>query len=574
MSTTLVMTLIVVAISVGITIWAARRTRTTVDFYAAGRKIGPLQNGLAISGDYLSAASFLGIAGLIAFAGYDGFMYSVGFLVAYLTVLLLLAEPIRNTGKYTMADVISFRTWPPAVRSAAAVSTIGVSGFYMIAQMVGAGSLVKLLIPQLDKSFFGLNPGLNSCPIPGTTGGCTSIVTVGALMVGYVVFGGMIATTYVQIVKAILLMAGTIVLSFLVLAHWGFNFGAFYDAIAQVMDKKSGLNFTQPGIQYVAGKHWVLGGFDFGVDKAAVENISLGLALIFGTAGLPHILMRFYTVPTARAARSSVGWAVGIIGVFYLLTTFLGFGAAVLVGKAHIGTLNAKGVLVANSNLAAPKLAEFLGNDYFGTFGGELFLAFISAVAFATILAVVAGLTLAASSAFAHDFWLNVVRRGRESEREQVLVARIFALVVGLVAIVVAARVPTANATVLVGIAFAIASSGNFPVLLLTLIWRRFNTVGAVAGLLGGTLLSIYLVLIGPGLTTVPVKNPMFTLQNPGLISIPFGFLCAIVGTYVGSALRRGDSAQHNAKFAELEVRAQTGIGAEGAAAPALVGGD
>jgi cation/acetate symporter len=528
MTTTLWITAVIVAITLGITIWAARQTRTTVQFYAAGRKIKGWQNGLAIAGDYMSAASFLGIAGLIAFNGYDGFMYSVGWLVAYLTVLLLIAEPIRNTGKYTMADVLSYRMSAGPVRSAAAISTLAVSGFYMIAQMVGAGVVLHLLVPGFS---FQL-----------------AVVIVGVLMIGYVVLGGMIATTWVQIVKATLLMAGAILLSIMVLSHFGFNPLRFFDAIAKVVDTKSKLNFTQPGILYPHGKHVFLGPLT--LDKSTIENVSLGMALIFGTAGLPHILMRFYTVPTARAARHSVGWAMGLIGAFYVMTTFLGFGAAVLVGKAKIG----------NSNLAAPKLAEFLGGGP-NSFGGELLLGFISAVAFATILAVVAGLTLAASSAFAHDFWMNVIRGGKESEREQVTVARIAAVGVGIIAVLVAINLPTANAAVLVAVAFAVASSGNLPVILFTLFWKRFNTVGAVCGLIGGTAVSIFLVLIGPGLATVPAAHPAFALSNPGIVSIPLGFLFAIVGTYIGEAL--GGDRRAVAMYPEIEVRSQTGVGAE-----------
>jgi cation/acetate symporter len=528
MTTTLWITAIIVAITLGITIWAARQTRTTVQFYAAGRKIKGWQNGLAIAGDYMSAASFLGIAGLIAFNGYDGFMYSVGWLVAYLTVLLLIAEPIRNTGKYTMADVLSYRMSAGPVRSAAAISTLAVSGFYMIAQMVGAGVVLHLLVPGFS---FQL-----------------AVVIVGVLMIGYVVLGGMIATTWVQIVKATLLMAGAVLLSIMVLSHFGFNPLRFFDAIAKVVDKKSGLNFTQPGILYPHGKHVFLGPLT--LDKSTIENVSLGMALIFGTAGLPHILMRFYTVPTARAARHSVGWAMGLIGAFYVMTTFLGFGAAVLVGKAKIG----------NSNLAAPKLAEFLGGGH-NTFGGDLLLGFISAVAFATILAVVAGLTLAASSAFAHDFWMNVVRGGKESESEQVTVARIAAVGVGVIAVFIAINLPTANAAQLVAAAFAVASSGNLPVILFTLFWRRFNTVGAVCGLIGGTAVSILLIIIGPGLNTVPAAHPAFALSNPGIVSIPLGFIFAIVGTYIGEALGGDRRAQE--MYPEVEVRSQTGVGAE-----------
>src|SRR2546426_10137881 len=394
MSITLVLFLIVVGITLVITAWAARRTRTTVQFWAAGRTIKGWQNGLAIAGDYMSAASFLGIAGLIAFNGYDGFMYSVGWLVAYLTVLFLIAEPMRNTGKFTLADVLSYRMSPIPVRSAAAFSTVAVSASYMMAQMIGAGSLIKILIPTLDAS---LKPWFN-WTVFGTKLD-PSITVVGVLMMVYVIAGGMVATTWVQIVKAVLLMGGAVLLSFLVLLHFGFNFGSFFDAISGVKDKATGLNFTQPGILYKYGQKQVAG-----IDLALLDNISLGMALILGTAGLPHILMRFFTVPDAKAARSSVAWAMGLIGSFYVMTTFLGFGAATLVGKAHICAKIVNGACVGatNSNLAAPRLAEFLGGQFFGTAGAEFLLAFISAVAFATILAGVAGLTLAAFGAISH----------------------------------------------------------------------------------------------------------------------------------------------------------------------------
>ncbi|TMF18029.1 MAG: cation acetate symporter [Chloroflexi bacterium] len=560
MNITLVLFLIVVGITLVITGWAARRTRTTVQFWAAGRGIKGWQNGLAIAGDYMSAASFLGIAGLIAFNGYDGFMYSVGWLVAYLTVLFLIAEPMRNTGKYTLADVLSYRMSPIPVRSAAAFSTVAVSASYMMAQMIGAGSLIKILIPSLDTT---LKPWFN-WTILGTKLD-PSITLVGVLMMIYVIAGGMVATTWVQIVKAVMLMGGAILLSFLVLLHFGFNLGGFFNAIAGVKDSKTGLNFTQPGILYTYGKTQV-----WGVDKALLENVSLGMALILGTAGLPHILMRFFTVPDAKAARQSVAWAMGLIGSFYIMTTFLGFGAATLVGKSNIcATVAPK--CTPNSNLAAPRLAEYLGNSFFGTGGGEFLLAFIAAVAFATILAVVAGLTLAASGAFSHDFYVNVIRthllHGHVSEREQVLVARITAALVGLLSIWLAARVgATANAAALVaGVAFVIASAANLPAILFTLFWKRFNTWGAVASLVGGSLVTIWLVAIGPGWTLPANPHPAFPLQNVGIVSIPIGFVLAIVGTYVGELVKADRLAEQ--KFHEIDVRAQTGLGAEPVAA-------
>src|SRR5260370_39430995 len=393
MSMALSMFVTFIAITLGITIWAARRNTGANAFFAAGRSIKGWQNGVAVAGDYMSAASFRGIAGMIAFFGYDGFMYSVGWLVAYLTVLLVVAEPLRNAGKYTMADVLAYRLSPRPVRAMASLSTLTVSTFYMIAQMVGAGTLVALLLKDSGISFN------------------TAVIGVGLLMVAYVVFGGMLATTWVQIVKAILLMAGTTLLSILVMAHFNFSFGEFFNAVAHVKVGGKEINFLQPGLRYKP-------------PYGPVDLISLGLALIFGTAGLPHILVRFYTVPDARTARLSVVWAMAIIGSFYIMTTFLGFGAATIVGadfiKTHGGT-----------NMSAPLLAQRLG--------GDVFFAFISSIAFATILAVVAGLTISASTSFAHDFWTNVVHRGTErSPGEEVRVARVTAFVIGAIAMAIA----------------------------------------------------------------------------------------------------------------------------------------
>ena len=541
MSTSLVMFIFFIAITLGITFWASRRTGTTTEFYSAGRRITGFQNGWAVAGDYMSAASFLGIAGLIAFYGYDGFMYSVGWLVAYLTVLLLVAEPLRNTGRFTMADVLAFRLRRPIVRVIAAASTLTVSLFYMIAQMVGAGSLVSLLVPGI---------GFN-----------TAIVAVGALMLVYVIFGGMLATTWVQIVKAVLLMTGTILLSILVLARFHFSIFEFFEAVARVTGSfcadgvaRQGVcpdgaapivrDFTQPGLYYHG--RW-----------GALSLMSLGIALIFGTAGLPHILVRFYTVPSARAARTSVVWAMILIGSFYILTTFLGFGAATLVGKANIGVMTA-GHLAPNQNLAAPLLAREVG--------GEIFLSFVSAIAFATILAVVAGLTIAASSAFAHDIWFTIVKRQQEDEREQVLVARVTAAVIGLVSIVLAIALQSLNVAFLVGLAFAVAASANVPAILLTLYWRRFNTTGMVAGMLVGLLSAVVLIVLSPAVMGIDAAStavrhliqhaPVFPLDNPAIVSVPLGFLAAVTGTLLGRDL------EAEAAYSELNVRANTGLGA------------
>jgi cation/acetate symporter len=515
MSTALGMFLVFIAVTLYITWWAARRSAGSSAYFAAGRSLTAWQNGVAVAGDYMSAASFLGIAGIIAFQGYDGFMYSVGWLVAYLTVLLVVAEPLRNAGKYTMADVLAYRLSPRPVRAMGALSTLTVSAFYMIAQMVGAGALVSLLLKGAGVTFH------------------TAVIAVGALMIVYVVFGGMLATTWVQIVKAVLLMGGTILLSLLVLKHFGFSLGNFFAAVTQVSyhDAQGNVvtqNFLTPGLRYKP-------------PYGALDLISLGMALIFGTAGLPHILVRFYTVPDAKTARTSVVWAMLIIGSFYILTTFLGFGAATIVGRDFIAKNG-------GTNMSAPLLAQ--------TLGGDFFFAFISSIAFATILAVVAGLTISASTSFAHDFWTNVLHRGKErSPGEEVRVARVTAFVVGAVSILIAILLgPNANVAFLVALAFAVAASANLPVIVLSLFWRRFNTRGAVAGLATGLLSSLILILISP---SVMKGDAVFPLENPGIVSIPLGFLGAALGALTG----REPEAEE--KFTELTVRANTGLGAE-----------
>lgn len=523
MSTPLLMFLVFIAITLGITWWAARRSKGASAYFAAGRRITGWQNGIAVAGDYMSAASFLGIAGMIAFFGYDGFMYSVGWLVAYLTVLLIVAEPLRNAGKYTMADVLAYRLRPRPVRAMASLSTLTVSTFYMIAQMVGAGTLVALLLKGS-----GINYNW-------------AVTIVGVLMVAYVVFGGMLATTWVQIVKAILLMAGTILLSILVMAHFGFSFGAFFDAAAHVKDGAKVANFLEPGLR-------------FKPPYGALDLLSLGLALIFGTAGLPHILVRFYTVPDAKTARVSVVWAMAIIGTFYIMTTFLGFGAATIVGKGFIAKNG-------GINMSAPLLAQNLA--------GDVFFAFISSIAFATILAVVAGLTISASTSFAHDLYSNVIFHGSpRHHNEEVLVARITAFVVGAVAILIAIVLgPTFNVAFLVGLAFAVAASANLPVIVLSIFWKRFTTEGAVWGLATGLVGSLALIVVSPSIMGLDGKHlihaaPLFPLENPGIVSIPLGFVGAFLATMMS---RVDDNAE--ARFTELEVRANTGHGAEKAVA-------
>ena len=509
-----------VLVTLGITYWSARKSTGASNYFAAGRGITAWQNGLAVAGDYMSAASFLGIAGMIAFKGYDGFMYSVGWLVAYLTVLLVVAEPLRNAGKYTMADVLAYRLSPRPVRAMAALSTLTVSTFYMIAQMVGAGALVKLLLPGVGYEW--------------------AVTGVGVLMIVYVVFGGMLATTWVQIIKAILLMSGSLFLSILVLKHFDYSFVKFFDAIGKVPVVVDGAvvhkDFLKPGLIF---------GLEVTKGWGPIDLISLGLALVFGTAGLPHVLVRFYTVPDAKTARISVVWAMAIIGAFYIMTTFLGFGAATILTPANISV----------ENMSAPLLAKALG--------GEIFFAFISAVAFATILAVVAGLTISASTSFAHDFYTNVLHHGTErAPGEEVRVARIAAFVVGAVAILLAIKLQTINVAFLVGLAFAVAASANLPVIVLSLFWKRFNTAGAVWGLGVGLVGSIVLIILSPSVMDPNGKAlinaaPWFPLKNPGIVSIPLGFIAAWIATLMSN------DRTSETKFTELTVRANTGLGAE-----------
>ncbi|MEW2430021.1 cation acetate symporter [Micromonospora sp. NPDC047644] len=539
---TITLFLVFVAVTLGITIWASRQTKTATDFYAGGRSFSGFQNGMAIGGDYMSAASFLGIAGIIALYGYDGFLYSIGFLVAWLVALLLVAELLRNSGRYTMADVLAFRMRQRPVRTAAAVSTITVSIFYLLAQMVGAGALVALLL--------GIRPGTTFLGMDAATAKVATIIMVGTLMIIYVTVGGMKGTTYVQIVKAFLLMGGALLMTILVLAKFNFNLSELLGQAAAASGKGSA--FLEPGLRY-------------GVEVAGnstqtfynkVDLLSLGIALVLGTAGLPHILIRFYTVPTAKAARKSVLWAIGIIGTFYLLTLALGFGAAALVGSQAITAQDKAG------NTAAPQLAEALGIDVFGgELGGAAMLAIIAAVAFATILAVVAGLTLASSSSLAHDFYANVLKKGEASERQEVRVARISALGIGAVSIALSIYAQNLNVAFLVALAFAVAASGNLPAILYSLFWRRFNTSGAVWSIYGGLLSAVLLVFFSPvvsGAATSMFPDhdwQWFPLSNPGILSIPFGFLCGWIGTVI--------SKEHDEdKYAELEVRALTGAGA------------
>jgi cation/acetate symporter len=589
----------IIAVTMYVTYVAAKRVKTASDFYVAGGGVSGLQNGWAIAGDYLSAASFLGIAGLISLYGYDGFMYSVGWLVAYITVLLVIAEPCRNIGKYTLSDILAYRNNPRATRTVGAISTITVSTFYLTAQMVGGGVLVKTLI-GIDYE--------------------VSVLVVGILMLGYVLFGGMVATTWVQIIKAILLVTASILLVMFTWTPYGFSLPGYLSAVvgdakvqAQVAmllgdaarnmtPEQLGQRFLEPGLYL----------------KNPIDQISLGMALVLGTAGMPHILMRFFTVPTAQAARKSVIWAMAIIGGFYVLTLFLGTGAAMNVGAATIRGVDPGG------NMAGPLLAQWIGGGPESMLG-NLFLAFVAAVAFATIVAVVAGLVLAAASAMAHDLYVGVIREDHVTPQEQVRAARIATVIVGALAITIGILAKGQNVAHLVALAFAVASSANLPCVLLTLFWKRCNTGGIVLGMIVGTLAAIGLVLVSPNLTyplavkaaqekivaaetaklakfnadlaaaTAPaaapavdtsklkadiaksekakaaaeakikeigsdrtsivgLEKPAFELRNPGLISIPLGFLAVIIGSLLYRDKRAEDM------WDELYVRQNTGL--------------
>ncbi|MFF0278364.1 cation acetate symporter [Streptomyces sp. NPDC004330] len=520
----LVLFSVFIAVTLGITTWVSRNRRGSAEeFYAGGRLFSPLENGFAIAGDYMSAASFLGISGLIALYGYDGMLYSVGFLVAWLVVLLLVAELVRNCGRFTLADVVAARMAERPVRIAAGTSSVAVSVLYLVAQMVGAGSLVALLLG-------GSSEAARSWTVIG----------VGALMVIYVSLGGMRATTWIQIVKAVLLMTGTITLTVLVLLRFHGDVNSLLSTAAE--RSGHGMDFLAPGLRY--GGDWT----------ARLDFISLGLALVLGTAGLPHILSRFYTVPTARAARRSVVWSIGLIGSFYLMTIVLGFGAAALIGPEEVRASNASG------NTAVPLLALDLGGGA-GSTGGTVLFAIVAAVAFATILAVVAGITLASSASVAHDLYASL-RRRHAKQYSEVSVARVAAAVIGAAAIGLGLLARDLNVAFLVGLAFAVAASANLPVLLYSLFWRRFTTRGAVWSVYGGLIPAVLLVLVSPVVSGSPeslfpgVDFHLFPLQNPGAVSIPLGFLAGWIGTVTSH--EPSDEARH----AETEVRSLTGAGA------------
>jgi cation/acetate symporter len=519
---------IFVVITLAIVFKVSRGNRSAAEYYAGGRAFSGRQNGIAIAGDYLSAASFLGIAGAIAINGYDGFLYSIGFLVAWLVALLLVAELLRNVGKYTMADVLSFRLRQRPVRIAAAISTLAVSFFYLLAQMAGAGGLVALLLG-----------------VEGDWGQRIVIVIVGVLMLFYVIYGGMKGTTYVQMIKAVLLILGAGIMTLWVLGKFGLNLSTLLGAANEAAPANpdgSARDLLMPGLQY----------------KNPIDFISLSMALVLGTAGLPHVLMRFYTVPTSKEARRSVVWAIWLIGLFYLFTLVLGYGAADLVGadtiKAAPGGVNS----------AAPLLAFALG--------GEILLGVISGVAFATILAVVAGLTITASASLSHDVYNTVVKGGNATPEEEVKVARIAALVLGAIAIIGGIFALGQNIAFLVALAFAIAASANLPTILYSLFWKRFNTRGALWSIYGGLISAITLIVFSPVVSGKPVDPKTgkslsmiqgvdfhwFPLDNPGIVSIPLGFILGYIGTVT--------SKEYNAaKYAEMEVRSLTGHGAEAA---------
>jgi len=503
--TTIIFFLAVVIGTLAITYSAAKRTINPQEFYAAGHRLNGVQNGLAIAGDYMSAASFLGVTATIAMYGYDGFFYAIGFLVSYLVILFVVAEPLHNLGTYTLADAIAVRFDSTLLRGMVALNTLTITIFYMIAQLVGAGALIHLLL-DIDYAY--------------------AVMIVGSLMTIFVVFGGMVATSWVQIIKAILLLASTALVSMIVLSRFGWNILLMFEQASTHTPLQE--RFLQPGNEF----------------NSPLDTISLHLALILGTAGLPHIIARFFTVKNAKSTRKSVFTATWVVGLFYLMTIFLGFGASVFVGWEKIMAGESGG------NLAVPMLANALG--------GEFLMAYLSAVAFATILAVVTGLVLSASSAFAHDLYSNVLRKGKTSEREQIVAAQCSSVGVGIISIILAIGFDNMNVVVLVALTFAMAASANLPVILFTLYWRRFTTTGAITGIITGLLSSLILVCLGPYVMepqTGWIKaEALFPLANPGIVSIPLGFLGAIVGSLCSPQqvdLRR---------FQQALVRTHTGI--------------
>ncbi len=515
--TAIIMFLMFVSATLGITYWAARRTKSTKDFYAAGGSISGLQNGLAIAGDFMSAASFLGISGLVFASGFDGLIYSIGFLVGWPIILFLLAERLRNLGKYTFADAVSYRLKPLPIRSLSACGTLAVVLLYLIAQMVGAGKLIQVL--------FGLEYYL-------------AVIVVGILMIMYVTFGGMLATTWVQIIKAVLLLCGASFIAIMVMAKMNFSFEALFVNAVDLHDK--GIAIMAPG----------------GLVSDPVSAISLGMALIFGTAGLPHILMRFFTVPDAREARKSVFYATGFIGYFYILTFIIGFGAIVLLVNNPQFLDAESGGIIGGNNMAAIHLSQAVG--------GEMFLGFISAVAFATILAVVSGLTLSGASAISHDLYASVIRHGEAKEGEEVRVSRIATILLGIVAIFLGIVFEEQNVAYMVGLAFAIAASVNFPILFLSMYWQRLTTRGAFIGGSIGLLTAVTCMIFGPTIWVdiLGNKEAIFPYKHPALFSVTAAFVFIVLI----SKMDKSQTAQQEATaFEDQYVRSQTGLGAEGA---------
>ena len=515
--TAVVMFIIFISITLGITYWAAKKTRSASDFYTAGGSISGLQNGLAIAGDYMSAASFLGISGLVFASGFDGLIYSIGFLVGWPVILFLLAERLRNLGKYTFTDAVSFRLQAVPIRSLAACGTLAVVILYLIAQMVGAGKLIQIL--------FGLPYSV-------------AVFIVGLLMICYVTFGGMLATTWVQTIKAILLLFGATFLALAVLNQFEFSFNAlFTEAISS---HRLGEAIMSPG----------------GLISDPVSAISLGLALMFGTAGLPHILMRFFTVKDAKQARSSVFFATSFIGYFYILTFVIGFGAIVMLTN-NPSFLDEVGNILGGNNMAAVHLSKAVG--------GDVFLGFISAVAFATILAVVSGLTLAGASAISHDLYASLFCHGKAQEKREVMVSRISTVMLGVVAILLGITFEKQNVAYMVGLAFAIAASVNFPILFFSMYWSRLTTRGAFIGGAAGLLTAILCVLFGPIVWVDILGNTkaIFPYKYPALFSMSIAFISIIIISYLDKSPQAKEEV---AAFDDQFVRAQTGLGAEGAA--------
>lgn len=495
----------IVGLTLFVTYLASKRNNSAADFYTAGGGLTGWQNGIAIAGDYLSAASFLGIAGAIALFGFDGFFYSLGYLVAYLVVLYIVAEPLRNLGKYTLADMITARFNQKKIRATAAVSSIVIVLFYMIAQLVGAGALIQLLL-GIDYK--------------------VAVLIVGTMMTIYVLWGGMGATSWVQIIKAVLLMIGTVIISVLVLAKFNFNILEMFATVSET--NGNGAAYLNAGLKYTNG----------------IDTMSMMIALVLGTAGLPHILMRFFTVKDARTARSSINWATWIVGIFYILTIFLGFGAAAFVGSEAILKANPAG------NMAAPLLAQYLG--------GDILMSFICAVAFATILAVVAGLVLSGASAFAHDIYAQVIKKGNITEKQQMVAARWASVGVAVFSIVLALFAQTLNVAFLVSLAFCIAASANLPVIIYTIYYKKFNTTGAMSAMIAGLGSALILVAMSPNIwspdgAAILTGTPLFPLTNPAIISVPLGFLAGWIGSIIGEKANAR-------KYAEVKVNATTGL--------------